>query len=349
MRAIITPGYLGHMAEFYYQLARMVSGGLRLIQSLEMIRQQPPHYSFRKPLTKAVESLNQGYQLHEAFRNQNWLPEFDIALIEAGEKSGRLDTCLRQLSEYYNNRATVMRTIIGGLAYPVVLLHLAVLIFPTSLFGQFIWKGLVDGSVEVIRHYVLAKLSIFLVGYGLVLLLSWLGNDNRSRGWRAVTERLSGFVPWYGKARKSMAMGRLALGLEALLAAGVVTVRAWELAALASGSPAIIKAVEKARLLIQGGELPGNAIAKYKVFPQLFVSLYRTGEASGKLDDSLGELRQNYLEQGTRQYKSFGEWLPRVLFIGFAVYFGYQIITFYMGYFGGIVDSIDRATQGEFP
>src|SRR5436190_418415 len=63
---------------------------------------------------------------------------FDIALIEAGEQSGRLEACLQLLADYYRDRAQLARQVISDLAYPVALFHFAIFIFP---FAQFFTSG----------------------------------------------------------------------------------------------------------------------------------------------------------------------------------------------------------------
>ena len=59
----------------------------------------------------------------------DWLPAFDLALIGAGEQSGRLDACFRMLADYYNDRARLIKQVISQLIYPVGLIHFAAFIF----------------------------------------------------------------------------------------------------------------------------------------------------------------------------------------------------------------------------
>jgi type II secretory pathway component PulF len=58
-----------------------------------------------------------------------------------------------------------------------------------------------------------------------------------------LVERTLRWVPILGKARQDLALARLAAALEALLNAGVPIIGAWELAATASGSPALRRTV----------------------------------------------------------------------------------------------------------
>jgi hypothetical protein len=106
---IITPGQLTRRAELYHQLSQLTAAGLPILRSLEQIERHPPSSAFRKPLRAAIYEINNGSTLTEALRRAgNWIPSFDIALLEAGERSGRLDACFSVLADYYTDRARMV-------------------------------------------------------------------------------------------------------------------------------------------------------------------------------------------------------------------------------------------------
>src|SRR5262245_7244890 len=106
MSLIITPQQLEHRAELYLRLAQLVSAGIGLIPALETMSRSAPSHSFRAPLKRVVQELNRGCTLRDALiRAGNWLPEFDLALLTAGEHSGRLDAIFRSLADHYTHRA----------------------------------------------------------------------------------------------------------------------------------------------------------------------------------------------------------------------------------------------------
>ena len=95
-------------------------------------------------------------------RVEAWLPEFDIALIDAGERSGRLDACFRLLADYYNDRARITKQMISQLMYPAALVHLAALIFiivlpfARSQFNASLILLLVEGRARALAPLYLA-------------------------------------------------------------------------------------------------------------------------------------------------------------------------------------------------
>ena len=121
MPLIITPRQFTQRAEFYHQLNQFTSAGIPIVRGLEQIKRSPPAPSFRAPVQRLLDELVKGATLAESLQSLDWLPAFDIALIGAGEQSGRLDTCFRLLADYYNERARVIQQVISQLIYPVLL------------------------------------------------------------------------------------------------------------------------------------------------------------------------------------------------------------------------------------
>src|ERR1051326_3573311 len=140
MPLIVTPRQLSQRSELYHQLASLISAGVTLISGLEMVRNSASARSLRKPLASLIEDLKQGSTFSESSRrlSRSWLPTFDLALLEAGENSGRLDLCFRFLADYYGERARLARQVMSDLAYPAFILHFAALIFPVGMLTRLV-------------------------------------------------------------------------------------------------------------------------------------------------------------------------------------------------------------------
>src|SRR5580693_9253653 len=113
MPLIITPRQLSQRAEFYQQLAQLLSAGITIIKGLEVLTKNPPAASFREPIRQVISELNQGASVTDAWRSLgSWVPAFDIALIHAAETSGRLDQVFRLLANHYTERAALLRQVL---------------------------------------------------------------------------------------------------------------------------------------------------------------------------------------------------------------------------------------------
>jgi type II secretory pathway component PulF len=333
MSFIVTPRQFSQRAEFYHQLAQLISAGIGVLSALEQLKRNPPARSFREPIQLLLDGLARGLSFTGALQQLNaWLPEFDIALIDAGERTGRLDASFRMLADYYNDRARMMKQVISQLFYPVGLVHFAALVFLIVL--PFAASQFNASLIFLFGKAVLFLSPLYLVTFFLI----YVTQGRHGEKWRARIESFARLVPILGTARRFLALARLAAALEALISAGVNIIEAWDLAAAASGSPALRRAVENWKPEVIAGRTPAEVVRECREFPEMFSNLYASGEVSGKLDETLKRLYAHYQEEGTHKLQSFAQWTPRLVYMVVAGIIAYKVITFYTGYFQQIND-----------
>jgi type II secretory pathway component PulF len=324
MALVFSPGQLAQRASFYQQLSALTAAGVTLMTALGQLHDRPPGRGYRSAISTILAQLNSGSTFKEALdATGRWLPAFDIALLSAGEQSGRLDGCFRLLAEYYEERARMARQIFGDLLYPVALIHAAVFILP---FADFFLSG--DWNT-----YLWRTLGILVPLYVALFCLIFAGQSQHGYYWQSFLERVLRFLPILGRARRELAIGRAAAALEALLGAGVTVIEGWQLAADASGSPALIRAVQRWRPMLEAGQTPAEALAESPQFPSLFANQYAAGEVSGTLDDALQRMHRYYTEEGRRKLRMVAEWTPRLIYLAVVMLIAYRIVSFWSGYY----------------
>ena len=328
MPLLLTPRQLRYRSELYLQFSSLTTAGVGLMQACDMLARNPPARSFRQPLLKLLNQLNQGLTFSEALTKlPGWLPEFDIALLRAGEQSGRLEQCFKILAHHYEERAQLVRQMIADLAYPIFIVHFAILIGP---FPQLF----VTGDVKA---YFLGTLKFLVPAYAVIFLLLLACQGRHGEGWRSLMESIGRWIPVLGTARREMAIARLSVALEALIGAGVTIIEAWQLAGAASGSPALRRAIARWVPNLQAGRTPSEAIRASPEFPEVFSSLYATGEISGRLDDTLKRLGVLFQDNASRKMRALAQWIPRLIYIGILLFLGWQVVSFWVGYYDNIL------------
>jgi type II secretory pathway component PulF len=330
MPLIVTPGQFSQRAELYHQLGQLTAAGLGLIPALEHLQQHPPSRAFRAPLGLIIGELSKGSTFAESLQHAGrWATAFDVALLDAGERSGRLDAGFRLLADYYADRARIVRQVIVDIAYPAFILHFAVVLFP---FPEFFRTG------NAIL-YLAKVLGVLLPIYVGTFLLIFAAQGRHGETWRALMERLLHPVPILGTARRYLALSRLSASLEALLSAGVTIIEAWELAAVASGSPALRRAVFAWKPQLLAGKTPAELATVTREFPEMFSNQYASAEISGKLDETLRRLHKYFQEEGTRKIHAVAQWTPRLIYLIIMLVIAYKIVHFWMGYFQQVRDA----------
>ncbi|HEX3718362.1 MAG TPA: type II secretion system F family protein [Verrucomicrobiae bacterium] len=321
MPLIITPGQLRLRSELYHQLGVTISAGLTVPQALEHLIKNPPARSMRPMLAQWQEYLLKGHPVVESLRLLgSWTPSFDLALLEAGEQSGRLDACFKLLATYYQERAQMVRQVISDMLYPLFIFHCAIVIFAFVSFMK-------PGGTAI--QFAATVLGVFVPLYAAAFFLVYACQGRRGEHWRAMVERVLHPIPILGTARRYLALARLAAALEALLNAGVGIIGAWELAATASGSPALRHTVQTWKIPLEEGATPAQLVSDAPQFPDIFRNLYHTGETSGKLDETLDRIHKLYQEEGSRKLHAVAQWTPRLIYYAILIFVGYKIIASY--------------------
>lgn len=332
MALLFLPGQLTARSDLYHQLAASLGAGLPLTRTVEILTANPPARHLKQPLARIHGRLKSGATLAEAFRSLGtWAPEFDIALIEAGEQSGRIDHAFALLARAYSDRAALARQIIAGIAYPAVVFHVAFLIMPIQHLVSLVQEG-------GLGTFLLLKLRFFLPVYALVALLVYAVQSSRGHAWRSLLESLGHLVPVLGRARRSLALARLSMALDALFNAGVAGVRAWPLAATASGSPALQRDIARMIPRIAEGEPPGDILPRCPSFPPHFTSIYASSELAGRIDQALPRLAQHYHEEGLRLMRIAAGLLTAIVYGAVMLVAAAQIIGFWLGHYNQILD-----------
>ncbi|MBL9138897.1 MAG: type II secretion system F family protein [Verrucomicrobiales bacterium] len=332
MAFLLLPGQLTARSELYHQLGSSLAAGLPILRALEILIENPPARSLSSPFARVLRRLQAGDGFAEAMRTlSGWAPDFDIALLEAGEQSGRLDHACQLLSRSYQDRARLANQILLGLVYPVFVFHFAFLIMPVGHLVQLFH----DGEVAA---FLARKVAFFLPFYGLAGLAVFAAQGSRGRFWRSILEGWIRWVPFLGRARKALVLSRLSLALDALLNAGVSTVRAWPLAAAASGSPSMEREILRWIPQIENGRTPAEIIVRSHQFPTHFSGIYASSELSGRVDDALPRLSVYYQEEGLRLSRISANLLTAIIYGAVMLTAAYQIVSFWLGFYGQMVN-----------
>jgi type II secretory pathway component PulF len=260
-----------------------------------------------------------------------WVPSFDLALIDAGERSGRLDACFALLAVYYRERAQMMRQMISDMGYPAFVFNFSIVLFP---FIEFIKSG-------NFMRFIGTILMIAVPIYGVLFLIIYACQGRHGEAWRSKLEKILSYVPILRTARQDLALARLAMALESLINAGVPIVTAWQLSATASGSPLLERTVQSWKVPLETGSTFSELITSSGCFPELFANLYHTGEISGTTDKTLIRLHNLYQTEGQSKMKALSQWTPKIVYFGIMIFVAFKIISFYTGYFNEVNQAID--------
>jgi type II secretory pathway component PulF len=353
---MVTPGQLNRRAELFEQLAAMIAAGVTLTNALEMAARNRSVGIPRKILQELTRHLQEGHTFADAMQlvsgqkrgpdvslkagnKAYWLSDFDIALLSAGEESGRLDATFKLLGRHYASRAKMIRDTIAGLIVPAVNLHVFLLVFPIGFLIAFA-RGVINNQFSLCLPFIIEKLAVFGAIYGAIWFFTFACQGNRGERWRVMVEAIFNVVPLLRTALKYLAVARLSMSLDSLLNAGVPVIRSWEMASASCGSPHLTREVLKWTPQLEHGLTPADMVVQIKYFPDMFTQLYQSGEISGKMDETLTRLHVYFEEEGFRKLQAFCRILNFLIYFSIAITIAIFIVRFWVNYYGALFNAI---------
>ena len=295
---------LREVGQFTQQLSTLLSAGLPLDRSLQVLMELSENERIRRTVTEIRDRVREGGSLSEALEEQHGaFNRLFVNMVRAGEVGGTLDVTLSRLTEYLERSKDLKDSVINALTYPIILVFLAggsLILLLVYVIPQFtpIFEEL-GGDLPMITKIVLAVGSVLQnFWWGLILLTAlivWqfrimLADQEKRFAWD--TRVLS--MKWVGDLVAKMETARLTRTLGTLLSNGVPLLSALSIARNVISNTVLRKEVSDAtREVKTGGGLAAN-LAKGDRFPRLALQMISVGEETGKLDEMLLKVSDTY-------------------------------------------------------
>lgn len=321
-------------ASLYQELAKLTEADFHLDRSLTLLLGQSPKAEKRAFLEGMKRGLEAGQGIAESITKNNaaQVGGLELSLIEAGERSGKMAGAFNHLARYFSAMDGAARQARSALIYPLVLVHLAILLpeLPAFIAAQ-------DKDHPGSRM-VIGLFGLWVVIFGGVV--AW-----RGLSWRATesagVDRWLNRVPFMGSARKHWALARFTQVAHACLLAALSMSETVRIAGRATQSGLLKKASEETAVQIEAGGTLSSALADAGGFSTEFVNAVATAEEAGKLDDEMARWTAAETMLANEAIESASLWLPKIGYAVVALFTAYRIITMMQGIYGGMLRQIE--------
>ncbi|HEY4483035.1 MAG TPA: type II secretion system F family protein [Candidatus Paceibacterota bacterium] len=292
---------------FIGNLSEMLSAGLSLTRALKVSLKQTKNTKMKNVIIAVTDSVDKGGSFAEALaRFPKIFPPTTIAMVEAGEKSGRVPEALQIVSNQMLKTYNLRKKIRGALTYPAIVIlamigiavMMLVYIVPT-LAATFKELG---AELPLSTRFIIG-FSDFLTGHYLyaILLFAVLCLCFYYGRKVAFVRRLWAWflihAPLFGHIIKETNSAVTARTLSSLLASGVDIVAALSITERVLQNPYYKEVIQKAIIAVPKGDtlsvVFGGKGAE-KLYPPFVGEMMSVGEETGKLPEMLGKLAQFY-------------------------------------------------------
>ena len=323
----------GQQLFFTEQLAYLLSAGMTLDEALGVLVRRLKQVNLQK-LTKALhQGLIEGRSFSQTLRGfpRVFSPLY-TNLVMAGEASGALDDILTRLVSHLTNMKKMRDTVSQALIYPAFLVLAGVgliTLFITVMVPKLqTFFGDMNGGTLPLPTRVLIAANHYIVTYwwaaamvaGLIYggFKLFVRSEEGRRSW----DRFRLSLPGYGSVLRYQFYAQFARTLGTLLQNGVTLLRAMELLEDMSGNSFLKARMVEARASLVDGASLSNALAKQKIFPELFVDMMAVGEQSGKFAETMQMIATVYERELDTRIKSATSLIPPIIIVVIAALVG---------------------------
>ena len=329
---------------FSRQFATMIEAGLNVVAALVILEEQTDDKYLAQIVRDLRADVEGGLLLSEAMaRHPKVFDRLYIAMIEAGEAAGILDTVLDRVAFQIEKATQIKRRVKGAMLYPTMVLIFATLVligmlmFLVPVFVK-IFKQL-GGQLPTLTQYVVQASDLVrgdwyilfpLVGATIFGVRKYKQTDSGRQLWDRVKLRLPMKI---GDVVLKVTMARLSRTLSTLVAAGVDIIQALEITGQTAGNWVIENALAGVRARVHEGVPIAQPLIENDIFPPMVSQMVKIGEETGELEKMLGKIADFYEDEVDAAIQSLTSIVEPIMMILVGCMVGVIIIAMYLPMF----------------
>ncbi len=328
---------------FSRQLSTLVSAGVPVVQSLNILEAQAENPIFKAVLTVLKTDIESGLSIADAMaKHPAVFTELYVSMITAGEVGGILDIILERLSGFLEASEALKAKVKAALMYPAIVslaaggitIFLIAFVIPIfkDIFSSF-------GAELPFPTRMIINLSDFIRNNAIVLILSVGGSVYGVKKFLKTQKGIEKFdefsikVPVFGILLKKVAIAKFSRTLGTLIKSGVPILQGLETVAKTAGNKSIEYAINASMESIKEGGSISEPLRKSGIFPPMVIQMIGVGEETGALDNMLEKIADFYDQEVDTAVKGLTSMLEPIIMIIMGFVIGTIVIAMFMPMF----------------
>jgi len=333
----------GVVSNFTQQLYNLLEAGLPLDKTLSILADLEKNVTFKEIINDAYKGIHKGNTLADCFaKYPKVFSETYVSMIKAGEVGGVLDTILLRLKDYIEQTQKLKDDILSALIYPALLVTVgggavALMLFFVLPKFSLIFSDM--GGVLPLPTQILLQTSETALKYWWLLFLLIVGGILGFRYYistkdgRIKYDKLILKLPLFGPLFTKTAASRFSRTLGTLLHAGIPIIDALRITRDTVGNKAVAMDLDIVIEGVRRGKGIAAPLDQCKSFPKLVSHMLIVGEETGKLDEMLIKLSDNFDRETGNTIKRLLSLMEPTIILVMAVVTGFIVISLLLAIF----------------
>jgi type IV pilus assembly protein PilC len=306
---------LKDLAIFSRQFATMSNSGLSLLRSLAILEEQTSKPKLNKAIHEVRRDIEAGSSLSGAMAKQDKIfPRLMVAMINAGETGGFLDSALERIAVNLEKDANLRAKIKSAMTYPVIVVCFSivmitgVLIFIVPIFEK-MFKNLggklpLPTQIMVTLSHNMLWIAPIVIAVGTVSTIWFKRKLHDDYAWRLAFDKFKLRLPVFGPLFTKIAISRFSRNLGTLLSVGVPIMQALDVVGGTTGNAVITEAMKDVASSVRDGQPMSAPLIEHPIFPPMVTQMMQVGEETGQISamlDKIADFYDHEVETATEQ------------------------------------------------
>jgi len=328
---------------FTRDISALLEAGLPVDRALSILIDVAEKDRFKDVVRDILKSVQGGAYLSDALaKHPGVFSTFYINMVRAGEAGGVLEAVLGRLSLFLENVQELKDYIKSSMVYPLFLVTVggvSIIILLAYVIPKFSIIFADMGSNIPVTTKMLLGLSDFVRLYwpfflgAIALVIFLVRRYLKTPGGRLRFDAFLLDMPLGGDIVRKIEVARFARTLGTLTKSGVPILQAINLVKEILGNKIVAKAMNKVFDRVKEGERLSRPLGDTGIFPSLAIQMVTVGEETGRLDDMLIKIAENYEKVVRDLVKRFVSLLEPAMILLMGVMVGFIVISMLMAIF----------------
>ena len=346
---------IDRLIEFSTQLASMLTAGLPLAMSLEMLyeRTESKKTDLKLVLANLLEQVRKGESLASAMANMGTtFPSLYVSMVKSGEMSGKIDETLTNLADHYAKDKRQKNKMKKATSYPKMLSIVMILVVGMLMIvvmpkmAEMLPEGqdlpLPTMILMNIKDFVVDNIALLIIViFALVIGIKMLKKVPKVQ---IFIGKIKTRIPKIGPLNKKVYTAAFARSLATLYQSGVPLLDSIQMSGEVMDNKYIEMKINEAVTSIRKGSNISEALSIVDSFDPLLMTMIFVGEQSGSLEGILIQTANYFDEEANVATDKLTEMINPIMMCVMAVIVGFVLIAIMMPMFsvyesagGGVV------------
>jgi type II secretory pathway component PulF len=319
---------------FTQKLYNLSKSRVELLTALGLLQQSGSDPVEQMIIAAIIGDIKDGMTFSQSLvRYPQYFSDFYVNIIRTGESSGQLKNALEQILTRLQRMEDLRRKVRQALAYPIFMVVVGistVFIMLTFILPRLV--GMFDDfqASLPLPTRILISISGFLKQYWffiiILIVIAAIVIRKQSSRPNSFLLRLKYRFPFIRHLVYKESIANFANSTALLLKSGVTLLSALNITTPIIGNPILIEYLQQVSKDIRDGASFSSALAKFKIFPDLFTQMVKIGEEGGRLDGVLEDIASSYEEQIEADIKIISSLLEPAIILILGVIIGGIVI-----------------------